>query len=561
MVLRGRLSAPLLSRKLLGIIAGMAVAAAPLFVAPDEAAARRFNSRSSAVKSSPAKRAPAIAEAVKGPLTLVVSLRRQRISVWGPDGKITEAPVSTGTRGHETPTGVFSVIGKEVMHYSNLYGDAPMPFMNRITWSGVALHAGALPGYPASHGCIRLPYGFARSLYGMTRMGTRVIVAHGDVAPQSIVHTNLFKPLPSESSASLVTAATVATSMATASDAAGVISALIGITPAAAAERPAGERPRRTREIVAAERAIETNRIVARIKELDELKTAHEPKVRAATQAAIEARLAQRNVQIEADSLERRTKKLEGEVETASRELAKLGRKGERLRNETAIDRAAELEDAIEQKLTAASMALENVRAERAAIESRANEAREAVERAENARVVAFDELRTTLDGLREAQAAKTAADKAAANRAKPITVLISRKTGKLHVRQGFDDVIETPVTIAEPERPFGTHVYTALAFTEGEKALRWNAITAAEDAPLKARDERPRRKHKSEEKAEAPIPKASDASEALGRVTIPQEAMERIAELIKPGSTLMISDYGISHETGKYTDYILLTR
>jgi hypothetical protein len=102
--------------------------------------------------------------------------------------------VSTGTQGHPTPLGVFSVISKQRWHRSNLYSAAPMPYMQRITWSGIALHAGALPGYPASHGCIRLTNGFAARLWQLTKRGTRVIIAHDDVQPVEITNPHLFKP-------------------------------------------------------------------------------------------------------------------------------------------------------------------------------------------------------------------------------------------------------------------------------------------------------------------------------------------------------------------------------
>jgi lipoprotein-anchoring transpeptidase ErfK/SrfK len=131
------------------------------------------------------------ARPVKGPLTLVVSIGDQRVRVYDSTAPIAEAPVSTGMKGHPTPTGVFSVIQKEKWHRSNIYSGAPMPYMQRITWSGVALHAGVLPGYPASHGCIRMPADFATRLYGMTKMGTRVIVARHGVAPAEFTHPKL----------------------------------------------------------------------------------------------------------------------------------------------------------------------------------------------------------------------------------------------------------------------------------------------------------------------------------------------------------------------------------
>ena len=118
----------------------------------------------------------------------IVSLHQQRITVYDANGWILRAPVSSGQPGRETPAGIFSVIQKEADHYSNLYDDAYMPDMQRITWSGIALHGGALPGYPASHGCVRLPYDFAARLFDLTQLGLRVIVAPNDVAPVEIAH-------------------------------------------------------------------------------------------------------------------------------------------------------------------------------------------------------------------------------------------------------------------------------------------------------------------------------------------------------------------------------------
>src|SRR6266446_762245 len=130
------------------------------------------------------------------PLMAIVSLRNQRITVYDANGWILRAPVSSGQKGRETPAGIFSVIQKEAEHYSNLYDDASMPHMQRITWSGIALHGGPLPGHPASHGCVRMPYGFAERLFDATRLGMRVIVAPGDVAPVEIAHPALFLPKP-----------------------------------------------------------------------------------------------------------------------------------------------------------------------------------------------------------------------------------------------------------------------------------------------------------------------------------------------------------------------------
>jgi hypothetical protein len=114
--------------------------------------------------------------APEGPVLIVVSLKTQRAYVYRNGLPIGISTVSTGKAGHETPTGVFTVLQKRVDHKSNLYANAPMPYMQRLTWDGIAMHAGNLPGYPASHGCIRLPMAFARRLYAVTRLGLTVAI-------------------------------------------------------------------------------------------------------------------------------------------------------------------------------------------------------------------------------------------------------------------------------------------------------------------------------------------------------------------------------------------------
>jgi len=130
------------------------------------------------------------------PLTLVVSLRDQKIDVYRGTGLITSSKVSSGKRGHDTRAGVFSILEKRRHHHSNLYSGAPMPWMQRLTWTGTALHGGVVPGYPASHGCIRLPFSFAPKLFQMTTVGANVVVAGERVAPTPIEHANLFQPVP-----------------------------------------------------------------------------------------------------------------------------------------------------------------------------------------------------------------------------------------------------------------------------------------------------------------------------------------------------------------------------
>jgi lipoprotein-anchoring transpeptidase ErfK/SrfK len=124
----------------------------------------------------------------QGPLIIAISIDRQKMKVYDANGLFAETPVSTGMKGHSTPMGVFSVIQKHKWHRSNIYSGAPMPYMQRITWSGIAIHAGVLPGYPASHGCIRMPNAFAIKMWNWTRMGARVVITPGEISPASFSH-------------------------------------------------------------------------------------------------------------------------------------------------------------------------------------------------------------------------------------------------------------------------------------------------------------------------------------------------------------------------------------
>ncbi|MBX9759341.1 MAG: L,D-transpeptidase family protein, partial [Beijerinckiaceae bacterium] len=134
------------------------------------------------------------APAEQGPMKIVVSIADQTMDVYVGERFIERLPVSTGMAGHSTPTGVFSILEKRRFHNSNIYSGAPMPFMQRLTWSGIALHAGRLPGYPASHGCIRIAERDAASLFQRTRAGAHVIVAPTRLTPLRITHEALPNP-------------------------------------------------------------------------------------------------------------------------------------------------------------------------------------------------------------------------------------------------------------------------------------------------------------------------------------------------------------------------------
>jgi hypothetical protein len=163
-----------------------------------------------AKKSAAQKKAPAKSQAAKGPaglkagqfewypdyslhgpVAIIISVPKQRVHVYRNGIQIGVSTASTGKEGYDTPTGVFTILQKETEHYSSTYNDAPMPHMERLTWDGIALHAGKLPGYPASHGCVRLPPAFAEKLYGITQIGTPVIIASDSTHPATVVDPGL----------------------------------------------------------------------------------------------------------------------------------------------------------------------------------------------------------------------------------------------------------------------------------------------------------------------------------------------------------------------------------
>ena len=175
----------------LRLLLGLALTAA-LGFSPSDASAYRSHGR-----GNPRPRDVAVAQrSAEDPLQIVVSIGSQRVYVYDRLGLLESSTISTGVGGYPTPTGVFSVLDKEWQHYSNIYGAAPMPFMQRLTMSGVALHSGMVTGRPASHGCIRLPHAFAVRLYKLTKLGARVVIATDAPAPAEIANARLFMHKP-----------------------------------------------------------------------------------------------------------------------------------------------------------------------------------------------------------------------------------------------------------------------------------------------------------------------------------------------------------------------------
>jgi lipoprotein-anchoring transpeptidase ErfK/SrfK len=419
-------------------------------------------------------------------LVAVISLASQSITVWDQSGQLMQSRVSTGQPGYATPTGIFSVIQKARYHESNIYSGAPMPFMQRITWSGIALHEGVVPNYPASHGCIRLPAGFAPKLWAVGRVGMRVIVAPTDISVRPIEHAAL--PQPHFVNADAFEEALGFTD--------NPLDAGEPVLPAATAEdgrlNPFEVAVRLKK---AAALAVETKKALAR----DALAAAAEA---SATAHAAVAELREARV----------------EFETAFAEAASQARTADT--SDAQIDRAA------------AKIAADN----------RLVDARRRL----NAAVAAEVEKEpAAFAAARAAREAEIAADEApefaqqAARRVEPVSIFISRKEGQIFVRQGFEQVLDSPIDIADAPEPLGTHVFTAMAPTADGAGLTWTAVTMPG----------------------APGRRGGAAHAALERVIMPPHIREQIARRLWTGASLVISDEGISRETGKGTDFVVLTK
>ncbi|HKN08595.1 MAG TPA: L,D-transpeptidase family protein, partial [Pseudomonadota bacterium] len=176
------------------LLSSAALAFVAALAQPADAAVRRAKAVDSVKKPNPEK--DGFSEAKKGVQQIVVSIGSQRVTLFSNGVPVAQGAISTGMPGHPTPMGVFSVIQKDRYHHSNIYSGAPMPYMQRITWSGVAMHEGVVPGHPASHGCIRLTHGFAAALWPTTKLGVRVIVSRNDPTPTDFDHPKLFVPKP-----------------------------------------------------------------------------------------------------------------------------------------------------------------------------------------------------------------------------------------------------------------------------------------------------------------------------------------------------------------------------
>ncbi|MGN1289633.1 MAG: L,D-transpeptidase family protein [Bradyrhizobium sp.] len=517
-------------------------------------------------KRNLAKKMPAIEKEAgskpQGPLIISVSIDQQRVRIYDANGLYADSPVSTGMKGHSTPMGVFSVIQKQKYHQSNIYSGAPMPYMQRITWSGIAMHAGVLPGYPASHGCIRMPMSFAVKMYNWTRMGARVFVTPGAISPENFSHPLLVtqkvtpqQPVADEilkmdaplgvksdkgadkpqtgldlrSSVGHAAAASLRDNTHTA-DASGASASVTMSDASSAASDPIADK-------LAADPSQPTKPGIAAADKPAEINSAGNGSVATDDKSAGETT---------------------GSTDTPKSEVSandpvKAEAKADEPKADAAKPGVAETPKVDASKTDAAKDTAKTVDGVKAA--DKPAEAATAPDAPDANKDVAKDPAR--LPGIARIDVSK---------RAGQIAVFISRKDSKLYVRQNFAPLFEVPVTIAASDRPLGTHVFTAEADKSDANLLRWSVVTLPTRNAARI-DVEDRTSHRRKVAAAAPVevrpqPATNSPAEALDRISIPADVMARINEALGTGGSIIVSDLGVNQgETGEGTDFILPLR
>ena len=487
----------------------------------------------------------------QGPLIIAISIDKQNLRVYDANGFYAQTPVSTGMRGHSTPMGVFSVIQKHKFHHSNIYSGAPMPYMQRITWSGVAMHAGVLPGYPASHGCIRMPMAFAVKMWGWTRMGARVVITPGEMTPASFSHPLLVaqkavaQPIaaeePKPDALPAVKSEKVSDAGLTNKPALAEASLELrpsvghddGVKPVMTEPSPPMPLREQTRTADASSALPAAN---ASATMTDATSSGGNPSAKAEPTEAKSSEVATVDIK-------------PAGTEPSAHEAAKTEQHPDKMKADASSD-----EIKTEASKTDAPKSIEGSNEKPA----------ESVKAATD--VPGVPEIKKDQDLPNSGKAAVSKPAIAAAPKSSgQISVFVSRKDSKLYVRQNFAPLFNVPVTIAPSDRPLGTHVFTAQADKNDANVLHWSVVSL----PVRVRyaewgdeDERGlrRRKAGAVEMKSAPVP--DSPAEALDRLTIPADAMAHITEALSTGGSIIVSDQGINAgETGEGTDFIVSLR
>ena len=484
----------------------------------------------------------------QGPVIIAISIEKQHLKIYDANGVFAEAPVSTGMKGHATPMGVFSVIQKQKLHHSNIYSGAPMPYMQRITWSGIAIHAGVLPGYPASHGCIRMPMAFAMKMWNWTRMGARVVVTPGEMSPASFSHPLLVtQKVTPQPAAEPQADAPPAPKSDKASEADTPIKATI--SEAKLELRSTVGHANRAQPIIGEPPASTSLR-----------EQTHTADASGGTPMAQLAVAISDAVSPDGNATPHEGPRAEGAPASASD--AASGQAADASKTDVKPD-AAKTDVA-----TTGSTIVEDRPAEKK-VEARTDDVKTG-DAAKTATAVSPTVPDAKKDQARLSDPAKAAAGKsdpaasAAPKRSGQIAVFISRKDSKLYVRQNFAPLFDAPVTIASSDRPLGTHVFTAEIDRNDANIVHWSVVSLpSRRAERRDEEERASRRRKTATVAVAePKPVPDSPGEALDRITIPADAMARITDALSTGASIIVSDQGINAgETGEGTDFIVSLR
>lgn len=514
----GSASVRRLKHILLGNVCVLALGLAMTMGPTPAAAAKYLLKRGPAHKQAEQASKLPFGEIPKGPYQIFISLNEQKLHFYSDGTHVTDALVATGVPGHPTPMGVFSVIEKDRYHHSNIYSGAPMPFMQRITWSGVALHEGPGVGHVASHGCIRMPHDFAARLWVLPTMGMRVIIARQELRPEDFADPRLFvhKDKPPTSAAVLAPAVQTAQKVDP-----GIRTDVL--------DAPVGAPPE-THQATPAAAAAPTGRAQPTLAEIVKGAAADATQLKKPAPAASSAAPAPSAA---------------AAVATAA---APTLPPPAQLPNTAATGAAAPTSP---QSMPSAATAAP-------AVPSQA------------ANVTTASTNLTAPISLDDVPLPLSKPSRIAGGASGPIAIFVSRKESKIYVRQDFTPLFDAPVKIENPNQPFGTHVFTALNYLPDHTTFRWNVVSlpgAAAKPPEKwkyVRDAYGRRlRVRVNERAAEPVQDSTPETpqQALARIEIPQDVIDQISHLIVPGSSFVISDQGLGSETGDHTDFIVVTR
>jgi peptidoglycan hydrolase-like protein with peptidoglycan-binding domain len=544
------------------VFLGIAALALAVAAVPAEAGKKR--------KPEKVQAEPVVNIDTKEPMIVVVSIGQQKVDVYRGTTLVTTSAVSTGTAQHPTFIGAFSIMQKARWHHSNIYSNAPMPWMNRLTWSGTAMHAGIVPGYPASHGCIRLTYAFAPKFFAMSSIGDNVITSRGRPKPTPIEHGALFQPLPppplptvqrDASASSIERISTPIPAVATAA------ASPVLLAKAEATTAVDGATNMKVEGKDAVEAAAPSHDDAA--KDADAKDTGAEEAAAAAPAGEIESDPYRVHAITPdtAKSSERLTPDPKPEPAAAQNKPADKPVAVAPVAPKPAAPApapapATEIAAVAPDLPPPPAAAKLNAGVDAAAVQAAEPRSDKPLRmlltrRTNRDRVIGVQEIfasmgylpeqkfdgtmgKATITAIKAFQKANGMTENGVFNEelVKKVYEVAGKgepPAGHLYVRQDYDDVFDLPVSFRNPEEPLGTHVYIALNFAPGDTKIRWVTLDVTDGAG-------------------PPVP--------LDRLQISEDVRRKISERLTPGSTFIVADTSInSAGLPRGGDYVVLAR